>query len=168
MPARILGRGRSPCPSSGDEFVHPALATGGSRRSVEDCRSDGWRSGGLSSTGLDLSIEPRGAEAATEASPWHAGGRRDLEALAVRVWNPDVRPFVDEALRCHDAGAQRVAVVATWGAVVIDLVEKIERLAPEGSDTAAVAAKRVDQSVALGGTPTAMQFVRCRRSSPSC
>ena len=75
---------------------------------------------------------------------------RDLEALAVRVWNPDVRPFVDEALRCHDAGAQRASVVATWGAVVIDLVEKIERLASDGSDTAAVAAKRVDQCRALG------------------
>ncbi|MGO9179865.1 MAG: hypothetical protein ACLQHS_11485 [Candidatus Limnocylindrales bacterium] len=100
--------------------------------------------------GLDLSIEQRSAEAATEARLCHAGFVRDLEALAVRVWNPDVRPFVDEALRYHDAGAQRASVVATWGAVVIDLVEKIERLASDGSDTAAVAAKRVDQCRALG------------------
>ena len=75
---------------------------------------------------------------------------RGPEALAVRVWHPDVRPFVDEALWCHDAGAQRAAVVATWGAVVIDLVEKIERLASDGSDTTAVAANRVGQCRALG------------------
>jgi hypothetical protein len=40
-------------------FVHLALVTGGWRRCVEDCRSDGWRSSGLSATGLHLSIEPQ-------------------------------------------------------------------------------------------------------------
>ena len=74
---------------------------------------------------------------------------RGPEALAVRVWHPDVRPIVSEVLRCHDAGAQRAAVIATWG-LLIHLVEKIERLASDGSDTAAVAAKRVDQCRALG------------------
>ncbi len=44
---------------------------------------------------------------------WEPGVVRDLEALTLRVWNPDVRPFIDEALRCHGAGAQRAAVVTT-------------------------------------------------------
>jgi hypothetical protein len=75
---------------------------------------------------------------------------RDLEALTLRVWNPDVRPFIDEALRCHGAGAQRAAVVTTWGAVVIDLVEKIERLASDGNGTAIAVANRIDQCRRLG------------------
>ncbi|GAT68786.1 hypothetical protein PS9374_04451 [Planomonospora sphaerica] len=55
----------------------------------------------------------------------------DLEGHLHRVWNPDVRPVMEEALRCYTAGAIRASIAQTWIAVVADLTEKIVRLADE-------------------------------------
>lgn len=56
----------------------------------------------------------------------------DLELLSARVWNPDIRPLVDEALRCYNAGAVRSCIVATWAAVSADIIAKLVGLADEG------------------------------------
>ncbi|MEU8205822.1 hypothetical protein [Streptosporangium sp. NPDC049046] len=60
----------------------------------------------------------------------------DLEGQIHRVWNPDVRPLMEEALRCYHAGALRAGIGQTWIAVVADLTEKIVRLADEGDGDA--------------------------------
>ncbi|GAA1264161.1 hypothetical protein Psi02_76280 [Planotetraspora silvatica] len=60
----------------------------------------------------------------------------DLEGQMHHVWNPDVRPLIQEALRCYNAGAVRAAIGQTWIAVVADLTEKIVRLADEGEGDA--------------------------------
>jgi len=60
----------------------------------------------------------------------------DLEGQIHRIWNPDVRPLMEEALRCYNAGAIRAGIGQTWIAVVADLTEKIVRLADEGEGEA--------------------------------
>ena len=58
---------------------------------------------------------------------------RDLESLAAEAWQDDARSFVDEAIRCHRAGAQRAAVVTTWTAVCVDVLGKLRHLAEDGT-----------------------------------
>ena len=66
------------------------------------------------------------------------GGVIDLQASVGRVWDGDVRPLVDEAVRCYNSGAARAAIATTWTAVVADVLSKISHLA-EGQDPAAAA-----------------------------
>jgi hypothetical protein len=47
-----------------------------------------------------------------------------------------VRPLVNEAWRCYNAGAVRAAITATWTAVAADIIDKIVRLADEGEPEA--------------------------------
>ncbi|MGP3941950.1 hypothetical protein [Streptomyces sp. 6N106] len=56
----------------------------------------------------------------------------DLEDRVSRVFNPDVRPLVQEAHRCYAIGAARAAIVLTWTAVCADLIHKTEILKEDG------------------------------------
>lgn len=60
----------------------------------------------------------------------------DLETLVAQVWSPDVRPLVEEAWRCYNAGAIRSSIAATWSAVSADIIVKLIRLADEGDKKA--------------------------------
>jgi hypothetical protein len=37
----------------------------------------------------------------------------DVETLIGQVWSPDVRPLVEEAWRCYNAGATRASIGTT-------------------------------------------------------
>jgi hypothetical protein len=61
----------------------------------------------------------------------------DLEERVGRVFNPEVRPLVQEAYRCYTTGAARGAIVLTWTAVCADLITKAQILKEEGEAAAA-------------------------------
>src|SRR5699024_2075434 len=56
----------------------------------------------------------------------------DLQEQVGRVYNPDVRPLVAEAVRAYSTGSARSAIILTWTAVCADLIFKFERLADDG------------------------------------
>lgn len=60
----------------------------------------------------------------------------ELEILLTQVWNPEVRPLVEEAWRSYNAGAIRASVAATWTAVTADTISKLVFLADEGDPNA--------------------------------
>ncbi|MGW2287008.1 hypothetical protein [Streptomyces phaeochromogenes] len=60
----------------------------------------------------------------------------DLEERVSRVFNPDVRPLVQEAHRCYATGAARAAIVLTWTAVCADLIHKAQVLKENGESEA--------------------------------
>ncbi|WP_111167315.1 hypothetical protein [Spongiactinospora gelatinilytica] len=61
----------------------------------------------------------------------------DVENLISQVWNPGVRPLVEEAWRCYNAGATRACIATTWTAVTADIITKLVRLADDGDAQAA-------------------------------
>lgn len=75
---------------------------------------------------------------------------RDLESLAARTWNRDIRPFVDEAVRCYNAGAFRAAVVTMWTAVCADVMEKSMQLAEDGAGAATDLSARIEKARSAG------------------
>lgn len=56
----------------------------------------------------------------------------ELEALLTQVWNPEIRPLVDDAWRSYNAGAYRASIGAMWTAVTADIISKLVLLADEG------------------------------------
>lgn len=76
------------------------------------------------------------------------------------MWNPDIRPLVDEAWRSYNAGAYRAAIAATWTAVVVDLIDKIAGLAEAGDGEAI----RFTEKVRRRATPVLARSSRCSRS----
>ncbi|MGW2214131.1 hypothetical protein ACWCSD_04015 [Nonomuraea sp. NPDC001684] len=60
----------------------------------------------------------------------------DVESLIGQVWSPDVRPLVEEAWRCYNAGAIRACITTTWSAVTADIITKLVRLADDGDGQA--------------------------------
>lgn len=40
-------------------------------------------------------------------------GVTDVETLIRQVWSPDIRPLVEEAWRCYNAGAIRACIATT-------------------------------------------------------
>jgi hypothetical protein len=75
----------------------------------------------------------------------------DLEEQVTRVWNPDIRPQVDEAFRCYSTGAARACITLTWVAVCTDLIEKIGRLAEDGEGEAVRLADKVESARGSSG-----------------
>jgi hypothetical protein len=97
---------------------------------------------------------------------------RDLETLVEATWNRDVRPFVDDALRCYNAGAFRSSIVASWTAVCADVFEKVILLSEDGDPQAERTAKKITKARSMVNT-SARSSGRCndisvdlRRRSP--
>ncbi|WP_053725261.1 hypothetical protein [Streptomyces sp. WM6378] len=61
----------------------------------------------------------------------------DLDDRVNRVYNPDVRPLVQEAHRCYSSGSARGAIVLAWTAVCADLITKAQTLKEDGEAAAA-------------------------------
>ncbi|MDX3694933.1 hypothetical protein PV726_32270 [Streptomyces europaeiscabiei] len=70
----------------------------------------------------------------------------DLEDRVSRVFNPEVRPLVQEAYRCYTTGAPRDAIVLTWTAVCADLITKAQILKEEGDAAAAAVVADVERA----------------------
>src|SRR5215468_10091880 len=56
----------------------------------------------------------------------------DLDELVLRCRTEEGRKYITEAVTCYKAGAYRACIVATWVAVVYDLISKIRDLALSG------------------------------------
>ncbi|WP_329000883.1 hypothetical protein OHA18_41440 [Kribbella sp. NBC_00709] len=84
----------------------------------------------------------------------------DLEASVDRVWDRDLRPLVQESLRCYNAGAVRAAIAATWTAVVADLLGKVGQLAEEGEPIAQAMQKQVVKAQEQGLSPEGVRTMQ--------
>ena len=60
----------------------------------------------------------------------------DLDELVLRCRTEEGRKYITEAVTCYKAGAYRACIVATWVAVVYDLISKIRELALSGDAAA--------------------------------
>jgi hypothetical protein len=60
----------------------------------------------------------------------------DLDELVLRCRTEEGRKYITEAVTCYKAGAYRACIVATWVAVVYDLISKIRELALSGDANA--------------------------------
>jgi hypothetical protein len=56
----------------------------------------------------------------------------DIDELVTRCRTEEARTYVAEAVACYKAGAYRSCIVATWIAVVYDLIAKVRELASAG------------------------------------
>jgi len=84
----------------------------------------------------------------------------DLEEAISRVWNPEIRPLVDEAYRCYSLGTPRAAIALAWVAVCTDILAKVERLAEAGDGQAEKIAQEIRaarEDVANSGPITRIQ-----------
>jgi hypothetical protein len=57
---------------------------------------------------------------------------RDLDELVQGCKDQEARSYIAEAVTCYKAGAFRACIVATWIAVVFDLIAKIRELSLSG------------------------------------
>ena len=60
----------------------------------------------------------------------------DLDELLEGVRNSRSRDYISEAIRSYRAGAYRAAIITTWVAVCIDIIEKIRELSHQGDTKA--------------------------------
>lgn len=63
-------------------------------------------------------------------------GYIDLDELILHCRNEKARSFIQEAILCYKAGAYRQAIVATWIAVVYDIISKLQELDLAGDPNA--------------------------------
>jgi hypothetical protein len=56
----------------------------------------------------------------------------DIDEFVTRCRTEEARTYVAEAVACYKAGAYRSCIVATWIAVVYDLIAKVRELASGG------------------------------------
>ncbi len=62
-----------------------------------------------------------------------------------RCDNEKTKPFLADALACYQAGAYREAIVATWIAVVFDIIAKVRELVLTGDKQANAYLARVEK-----------------------
>ncbi|WP_338461250.1 hypothetical protein VZH09_09260 [Synechococcus elongatus IITB7] len=56
----------------------------------------------------------------------------DLDELVLKCRDQKAKEYIGEAVACYKAGAFRSAIVATWIAVVFDILEKLQELSLSG------------------------------------
>ncbi|WP_231949543.1 hypothetical protein [Alloactinosynnema sp. L-07] len=71
-----------------------------------------------------------------------------------------MRPLVDEAWRCYNAGAIRASIAATWSAVSADIIVKLIRLADEGDGAAQGFRKKITDAQKDGLKPTGVSAMQ--------
>ena len=69
----------------------------------------------------------------------------DLDELLEGVRNDRSREYISEAISTYRAGAYRSAIIATWVAVCIDIIDKIRELSLEGDKRAKNLETRLDK-----------------------
>ncbi|BCN51960.1 hypothetical protein RE9425_03500 [Prescottella equi] len=88
----------------------------------------------------------------------------DLERQLGQVWNPDIRPLVDEAVRCYNSGAMRASIAATWTAITADIITKLIHLADDGDGGAVEFRTGVTNAQAKGLTPDGVREMQAIES----
>ncbi|MGH1440333.1 MAG: hypothetical protein ACRBBR_09505 [Cellvibrionaceae bacterium] len=69
----------------------------------------------------------------------------DLDELVQRVRNIHPRSYLNEAIVAYRAGAYRAALITTWIAVCVDIIEKVRELSASGDGAAKVIEQRLDK-----------------------
>ena len=68
----------------------------------------------------------------------------DLDELVLRCKGANAKAYLQEAVSCYRAAAYRTCIVATWIAVVFDVIDKLRELALSGDAEARTAIADVD------------------------
>lgn len=79
-----------------------------------------------------------------------AQGMSDLDELVLRCRSPRARQYVVEAVACYRGGAFRAAIVSTWIAVVLDILDKLHELELGGDRNARTKIERFEEGRAEG------------------
>lgn len=87
-------------------------------------------------------------------------GLADLEDLVARCRHARARSLIREAVDCYHAGAYRSCVVATWIALVYDIIDKLRELALTGDATAKIDVSEFDRIQRERDTDAALKFER--------
>ncbi len=72
----------------------------------------------------------------------------DLDAMLVRVREPQTRIYMADAVKAYRAGAYRPAISAAWVALAFDLIQKYRELAAQGDGEATAYIADWDNAVA--------------------
>lgn len=84
----------------------------------------------------------------------------DLEELLERTRDAQAREHLREAVRCYQAGSYRSAIVATWVAVVLDLISKFRELEMTGNKAAGAKLEALDKARASNDVEYLLRFER--------
>lgn len=84
----------------------------------------------------------------------------DLDELALHCRDVHARSYIAEAVACYKAGAFRACVVATWTAVVFDLLGKLRDLELAGSSGAKTLLEKFDRDRIDGNIQSSLAFER--------
>lgn len=77
----------------------------------------------------------------------------DIDQLALKIWTPSARPYVDEAVACYRISATRASIIAIWVAVCVDITEKIRWLAISGDAEAQTITTTLENIIAMTSLP---------------
>jgi hypothetical protein len=82
----------------------------------------------------------------------------DIDGLIAGIDDPS-RGLAEEAARCLRAGAYRACIVATWSAVVFDVIAKVEALDALGDPRVKAVQQRIGQVFATSNVPARIQLL---------
>ena len=84
----------------------------------------------------------------------------DLDELVLRCRDKQAKAYVREAVACYKAGAFRTCIVATWIAVVFDILNKLEELDLSGDKQARQRLDQFDNFRKNGDVEGSLRFER--------
>jgi hypothetical protein len=84
----------------------------------------------------------------------------DLDELVLRCKGPAAKQYIAEAVACYKAGAYRACIVATWIAVVYDIIGKLRELELTGDKNAQAKLKQFEQIRSASDLNQSLKFER--------
>lgn len=82
----------------------------------------------------------------------------DLDELILLCRNEKAKSFIQEAVQCYKASAYRQTIVATWIAVVYDIIHKLQELELTGDANAARYLERYEKIRKVGDLRGSLEF----------
>ena len=76
----------------------------------------------------------------------------------IRCRSPQAEEYIEEAVGSYKAGSYRSCVVATWVAVVYDIIDKLRDLALKGDSNAQIKIEEFDRIVEDHDTSASLEF----------
>lgn len=71
----------------------------------------------------------------------------DIDALCLKVREPESRRLIADAINAYRGGAFRSAIISTWIAVVYDIFAKARELASQGNSAAQRLVAELDKAI---------------------
>ena len=82
----------------------------------------------------------------------------DLDELILLCRNENAKSFIQEAVQCYKGGAFRQAIVATWIAVIYDIINKFQELELTGDANAAKYLEQYEKIKKVGDLRGSLDF----------